>query len=145
MRIDAVSFQPYVYHVNAISPASMNRLSKISDDVLDQKTDFSGLVENENPLQKGQTLNFADMLQMQMQRGRSAAARVMKPAEEAQEQTNAAVQDRENAADAVQFEKEAVENAQNVQTAAFESGSQDGISNYRMQQAISAYEMFMTA
>ncbi len=145
MRIDAVSFQPYVYHVNAISPASMNRLSKISDDVLDQKTDFSGLVENENPLQKGQTLNFADMLQMQMQRGRSAAARVMKPAEEAQEQTNAAVQDRENAADAVQFEKETVENAQNVQTAAFESGSQDGISNYRMQQAISAYEMFMTA
>ena len=145
MRIDAVSFQPYVYHVNAISPASMNRLSKISDDVLDQKTDFSGLVENENPLQKGQTLNFADMLQMQMQRGRSAAARVMKPAEEAQEQTNAAVQDRENAADAVQFEKETVENAQNVQTAAFEDGSQDGISNYRMQQAISAYEMFMTA
>lgn len=145
MRIDAVSFQPYVYHVNAISPASMNRLSKISDDVLDQKTDFSGLVENENPLQKGQTLNFADMLQMQMQRGRSAAARVMKPAEEAQEQTNAAVQDRENAADAVQFEKETVENAQNVQTAVFESGSQDGISNYRMQQAISAYEMFMTA
>lgn len=145
MRIDAVSFQTYVYHVNAISPASMNRLSKISDDVLDQKTDFSGLVENENPLQKGQTLNFADMLQMQMQRGRSAAARMMKPAEEAQEQTNAAVQDRENAADAVQFEKETVENAQNVQTAAFESGSQDGISNYRMQQAISAYEMFMTA
>lgn len=145
MRIDAVSFQPYVYHVNAISPASMNRLSKISDDVLDQKTDFSGLVENENPLQKGQTLNFADMLQMQMQRGRSAAARVMKPAEEAQEQTNAAVQERENAADTVQFEKETVENAQNVQTAAFESGSQDGISNYRMQQAISAYEMFMTA
>lgn len=142
MRIDAVSFQPYVYHVNAISPASMNRLSKISDDVLDQKTDFSGLVENENPLQKGQTLNFADMLQMQMQRGRSAAARVMKPAEEAQEQTNAAVQERENAADTVQFEKETVENAQ---TAAFESGSQDGISNYRMQQAISAYEMFMTA
>lgn len=145
MRIDAVSFQPYVYHVNAISPASMNRLSKISDDVLDQKTDFSGLVENENPLQKGQTLNFADMLQMQMQRGRSAAARVMKPAEEAQEQTNASVQDRKNAADAVQFEKETAENAQNVQTAAFESGSQDGISNYRMQQAISAYEMFMTA
>lgn len=123
MRIDAVSFQPYVYHVNAISPASMNRLSKISDNVLDQKTDFSGLVENENPLQKGQTLNFADMLEMQMQRGRSAAARVMKPTEDetsAPEQIQAAVP-------------------------GAESGSQDGISNYRMQQAISAYEMFMTA
>lgn len=145
MKIGAVSFQPYVYHVNAISPASMNRLSKISDDVLDQKTDFRGLVENENPLKKGQTLNFQDMLKMQMQRGRNTAARVMKPAEEAQEQTNAAVQDRKNAAEAAQIEKETVDNTQNVQTAAFESGSQDGIGNYRMQQAISAYEMFMTA
>ena len=34
MTIGAISFQPYVYNVNAISPASMNRLSKISDDVL---------------------------------------------------------------------------------------------------------------
>ncbi len=143
MRIDAVSFQPYVYHVNAISPASMNRLSKISDDVLDQKTDFSGLVENENPLQKGQTLNFADMLQMQMQRGRSAAARVMKPAGEmnaAQEQTQAAAR-QEQAAQITQM-------TQPEKTAAVsgtESGTQNGISNFRMQQAISAYGMFMTA
>ena len=73
MMIGAVSFQPYVYNVNAIGPASMNKLSRISDNVLDKKTDFSGLAEaeNENSLKKGQTLNFQDMLEMQMQRGRS--------------------------------------------------------------------------
>ena len=149
MTIGAVSFQPYVYNVNAISPASMNRLSKISDNVLDKKTDYSGLVENENPLKKGQTLHFQDMLEMQMQRGRNNAARVMKPVEEeAQEETaqaeSAAVKfDRENAADAVQPEKET---AQNVQTPAFGgNGAENGVSNFRMQQAISAYEMFMTA
>lgn len=153
MVIGAVSFQPYVYHVNAVSPASMNKLSRISDDVLDKKTDFSGLVEaeNENPLKMGQTLDFKGMLEMQMQRGRSNAARVMKPAEKAQEETGAALEaaktenaaakfGRENAVDAVQPEKE------NVQTAAFDgSGAQNGVSNFRMQQAISAYEMFMTA
>lgn len=113
MTIGAISFQPYVYNVNAISPASMNRLSRISDNVLDKKTDYSDLVkaENENPLEPGQTLNFQDMLEMQMQRGRSAAARIMKPTEGSQEET----------------------------------GAGSDITNFRMQQAINAYEMFMTA
>lgn len=155
MMIGAVSFQPYVYNVNAISPASMNKLSRISDDVLDKKTDFSGLVqaENENPLKMGQTLDFKGMLEMQMQRGRSNAARIMKPAEETQAETGAAQTEntavkfgRQNAADAVQPEKENEDNAQNVQTAAFDgSGMENGVSNFRMQQAFSAYAMFMTA
>ncbi len=155
MRIGAISFQPYVYNVNAISPASMNKLSRISDNVLDKKTDFSGLVENENPLRRGQTLNFQDMLEMQMQRGRSAAARMIKSAQAAQEQEgaeaaqtqDAAVKfNRENAVNVVRTEKETADNAQNVQTAAFDgSGAENGVSNFRMQQAISAYAMFMTA
>lgn len=157
MMIGAVSFQPYVYHINAISPASMNRLSRISDNVLDKKTDFSGLVqaENENPLKMGQTLDFKGMLEMQMRRGRSNAARVMKPAQEQARaeavQTNgtqnAAVKfDQENAAGAVQPEKEAADSAQTVQVAASDANSAgNDISNFRMQQAISAYEMFMTA
>lgn len=123
MTIGAISFQPYVYNVNAISPASMNRLSRISDDVLDKKTDYSGLTkaENENPLMKGQTLNFQDMLEMQMQRGRSNAARVMKPSDAPQE-------------------------AEQAQSAALDgSDAGDGGGNYRMQQAIDAYQMFMTA
>ena len=151
MTIGAISFQPYVYNVNAISPASMNRVSGISDDVLDKKIDYSGLTEaeNENPLQKGQTLNFQDMLAMQMQQGRNSASRIMKPAQEEtgeKEQTEAATAQfgREQTADAAQPEKtEAVMSAQ----AAYEGNGSAGndISNYRMQQAISAYEMFMTA
>lgn len=153
MTIGAISFQPYVYNVNAIGPASMNKLSKISDNVLDKKTDFSGLVENENPLKKGQTLNFQDMLEMQMQRGRSNAARVMKPSDapqEAEQAQSAAVPFRtKNAVDAAgaQFgENTASENTQYVQSAALD-GSDAGNAggNYRMQQAIDAYQMFMTA
>ncbi len=147
MRIGAISFQPYVYNVNAISPASMNKLSRISDNVLDKKTDFSGLAENENPLKRGQTLNFQDMLEMQMQRGRSAAARMIKPAQETAQTQDAAVKfNRENAVNVVRTEQETADNAQNVQTAAFDgSGAENGVSNFRMQQAISAYTMFMTA
>lgn len=151
MTIGAISFQPYVYNVNAISPASMNRVSGISDDVLDKKIDYSGLTEaeNENPLKKGQTLNFQDMLAMQMQRGRDNASRIMKPAQNEageKEQTEAATAkfNREQTADAVQPEKtEAAMSAQ----AAYEGNGSAGsdISNYRMQQAINAYEMFMTA
>lgn len=124
MTIGAINFQPYVYTVNAVSPASMNRLSKISDDVLDKKVDYSGLTaaENENPLQRGQTLDFKGMLEMQMQRGRSNAARMMKTG--VQEET-----DRTQAAE------------MNIGNGS--AGSD--ISNFRMQQAISAYEMFMTA
>lgn len=134
MTIGAISFQPYVYNVNAISPASMNRVSGISDNVLDKKTDYSDLAKalNENPLEPGQTLDFKSMLEMQMQRGRSNAARLMKPEQNEQ----------------VQPEREtASENAQmNVQTAAYDDNSAGSdISNFRMQQAINAYEMFMTA
>lgn len=124
MTIGAISFQPYVYNVNAISPASMNRVSRISDNVLDKKTDYSGLVEaeNENSLKLGQTLDFRGMLEMQMQRGRSNAARMMKPAQNAQEETGT------------------------EQTAPLDGNSAGSdISNFRMQQAINAYEMFMTA
>lgn len=156
MTIGAISFQPYVYHVNAISPASMNRLSRISDDVLDKKTDFSGLAqaENENPLKMGQTLNFQDMIEMQMQRGRNNAARVMRPAQSAQEETGAAEQaesaaakfDRMNAVQTQPANESDSGNAQmDVQTAGAKEGMGSDISNFRMQQAINAYEMFMTA
>lgn len=154
MTIGAISFQPYVYNVNAVNPASMNRLSRISDDVLDKKTDFSGLTEarNENPLKRGQTLDFQGMLEMQMQRGRSNAARIMKPDAKAQSSETEQTQDA-----AVKFERaESVEPeqsqvtaaAENTQMADMDMGSGNagsGISNFRMQQAISAYGMFMTA
>ena len=157
MTIGAISFQPYVYNVNAISPASMNRLSKISDDVLDKKTDYSGLTqaENENPLRPGQTLDFRGMLEMQMQRGRSNAARVMK--NDAQEETDGTQAAQQTQDAAVKFERTAAdqpaqsketEAAENVQAADANVGNGSAgsdISNFRMQQAINAYEMFMAA
>lgn len=157
MTIGAISFQPYVYNVNAISPASMNKLSRISDDVLDKKNDYSGLTqaENENPLRRGQTLDFQGMLEMQMQRGRSNASRIMKPEaeekaagmQEAEQTQDAAVKfDRAGAGESAQAQENGT--AENVQTADMNTGSGSAgsdISNFRMQQAISAYEMFMTA
>lgn len=147
MTIGAIQFQPYVYNVNAISPASMNRLSRISDDVLDKKTDYSGLTqaENENPLRRGQTLDFRGMLEMQMQRGRSNAARIMKP--EAEQTQDAAVKfDRAESAESVQTQVTAAEEKEQAAEAGMGSGSAGSdISSFRMQQAINAYEMFMTA
>ena len=69
--VNALSLRSYVYNTNSVSAASMNKLSRISDDVLDKKIDYSELTDeslNENPLKKGQTLNFQDMLAMQMRR-----------------------------------------------------------------------------
>ena len=120
MTIGAISFQPYVYNVNAISPASMNRLSRISDDVLDKKTDYSGLTkaENENPLKPGQTMDFKG----------SNASRIMRSAEETKPAEEASPVEELQAADG-----------------GMGSGATGDITNFRMQQAINAYEMFMTA
>lgn len=170
MTIGAISFQPYVYNVNSISPASMNRLSRISDDVLDKKIDYSGLTEaeNENPLKKGQTLDFQGILDMQMQRGRSNAARIMKPAQAAVQDEAGDVQTAGQAgagnvqAGAVQVSEaeragawqqagrtEAVPGSGRPEAAVpanTENGSAgSGISNFRMQQAMDAYAMSMTA
>ena len=85
MQIGAVGFSPYIYNTNTISRSSMSPISGISDNLLSSKTDFSGLTseaENENPLRLGETSNFMDVLDMQMQMGRLNASRIMKPAEE---------------------------------------------------------------
>ena len=142
MTIGAVSFQPYVYNVNAISPASMNRLSRISDDVLDKKTDYSGLTkaENENPLKPGQTMDFKGILEMQMQRGRSNASRIMRSAEETKPAEEAMPVEETKPAE----EASPVEELQ-AADGGMGSGATGDITNFRMQQAINAYEMFMTA
>ncbi len=87
MQIGAVGFSPYIYNTNTISRSSMSPISGISDDLLTSKTDFSGLTseaENENPLRLGETSNFMDILDMQMQMGKLNASRIMQPVEEAE-------------------------------------------------------------
>ncbi len=152
--LGAYGFQPYVYNTNAVSAASMNKLSKISDDVLDKKVDYSELADeskNVNPLKKGQTLDVQSMLQMQMQRGQNNAARIMKPTQESlkTEEEPSQVSETEQASGAVmvqfsQASDEITEIAadENVSANADNNG---GNTNYQMQQAINAYEMFMTA
>lgn len=146
--IGAYSFQPYVYNVNTISAASMNRLARISDDVLDKKIDYSELVDesqNENPLKKGQTLDFHGMLERQMHKGRLNAAKIMKPAEDIQ-----ALEESVQETDAVlPNDAPAIEaaGAATVINADFAAAGNTGnsYSSYQIRQAINAYEMTMTA
>lgn len=94
MQIGAVGFSPFVYNTNAVSSASMNKVSSIGKDALASKTDFSGLTlqgENQNPLKKGQTANWADVLSMQMEMSQRNAARIMKPADNTTETASQAV------------------------------------------------------
>ena len=155
MRIGALNtynFQPYVYNTNTVSAASMNRLSKISDDVLDKKIDYSELTDesqNMNPLKKGQTLNFQSMLEMQMQRGQNNAARIMRPTQNTQEEEEIAQSSNANVAQFSQASAQAPETAASADaanTANANTNSDNGSNiSYQMQQALNAYEMFMTA
>ncbi len=81
MQVGAVSMampMPYIYNTNTVNRASMNKIQPIEDDLLEAKTDFSGLTEEENvnPLAPGETKNFDTVLQMQMQSGLQNAARL---------------------------------------------------------------------
>lgn len=147
--LGAYGFQPYVYNTNTVSSASMNKLSKISDDVLDKKIDYSELTDegmNINPLKKGQTLNFQSMLEMQMQRGQNIAARIMRPAQDIQEEEDTA---QSSNANVTQFSQESAQAEETAASAiAVDTANVNSDNNnisYQMQQALNAYGMFMTA
>ena len=148
--INAYNFQPYVYNTNTVSAASMNKLSRISEDVLDKKTDYSELADeskNINPLKKGQTLDFQSMLEMQMQRGQNNAARIMRPAQETQTQEEDT--GRTSDTNVTQFARTSAltqETAAGANAAeAANTNSNNNNISYQMQQALNAYGMFMTA
>lgn len=98
MRIGAVSFQmyqPYIYNTNTVNSNSLSKVKPISDDLLSSGTDFSGMTEedqNLNPLKRGETVNFADVIAMQMQMGRMNADKIMKPAEKTVSEVSTAVE-----------------------------------------------------
>ncbi len=88
MRIGTLSYTPYVYNTNYVSAESLNKISAIDDDLVTSGTDYSSLTDdslNENPLQRGQTSNFADVIAMQFQMSQINASRLIKPAEEMQQ------------------------------------------------------------
>ncbi len=149
MRIEAVGFQiyqPYIYNTNAVSGNSLSRVKPIGDDLLASGTDFSGMTEEEetlNPLRRGETANFADVLAMQMQMGRMNADRIMKPAEEAASAADSRIA-REEGADVVQMldTSGAAEPADGQEAARF---SEADVSLYRRRYAAMAYLANMIA
>ncbi|MDE6881480.1 MAG: hypothetical protein K2P48_00005 [Lachnospiraceae bacterium] len=149
--MNAVSFRPYVYNANTVNSASMNKLSRISDNVLDKKIDYNELTDeslNENPLKKGQTLDFQGMLDRQMRRGQNIAARIMRPMEaEDMDAAAGTAQMTGGTEAAARFDLSETEEVQAVEERAAEAAADGsgGNINYQMQQALRAYEMFMTA
>lgn len=79
--IGAAAYNPYIYNTNTVSSASMNKISGIGSDLTSSKTDFGALTsqENINPLRRGESLDFAGIIDMQMQMSRMNADRLMKP------------------------------------------------------------------
>lgn len=66
----------YIYNPNRVTSKSLDKISKISDDVLDGKLDVQNNIsqENENPLKVGETQNFPAILEEQMYIGMNKAA-----------------------------------------------------------------------
>lgn len=131
MQIGALSFQPYIYNTNRLNSASLSKVTGIDDsDLTSAKTDYSDLTDmslNENPLRRGETSNYVDVLAEQMSMSERNEARIMQPSE--QEEISLTMGE-----DAVQEVIQAAENwkEQNQQT-------------FQMQRAIRAYETGMLA
>lgn len=144
MRIGGIgnAYPTYVYNPNTVTSNSMNKLSRISDDVLDKKVDYSQTAaqENQNPLKKGQTIDFEGVLAKQMQEGQNRAAKIMPNGLEPEKNQYKAAEVKTSELTA----KSAVENTKvNLDAENTESGSNANVT--QMQRAIQAYEMFMTA
>lgn len=80
MQIGAIDFQPFIYNMNQIDAASLNRVRPVPDDINAERTDYSGLLrndENTNQLRIGETANFADIIGQQMSLAQQNASRVM--------------------------------------------------------------------
>lgn len=151
--VGAVSFQtyrPYIYNTNTISGSSLRKVKPIGDDLLASKTDFSGMAEEEqniNPLRKGETANFADVIAMQMQMGRMNADRIMKPAEHFGSPSGEpdSSQPVDEAGVRVVRMMDAAGAAQPAADSETAQPLQSGVSRYQMQQAAMAYQMNMIA
>lgn len=158
MRIGAVGFQmyqPYIYNTNTVSGNSLSRVKPIGDDLLSSGTDFSGMTDEEqqniNPLRRGETVNFADVIAMQMQMGRMNADKIMKPAEKtaAAAEVSAAEPNNSKAPEDAGIKAERMIDAAREDRPA-ENGEaarlmQTGASLYQMQHAAFAYQMNMIA
>lgn len=157
MQIGAVSFRPYIYNTNMVSGSSLSKISAIGDDLLSGKTDFSGVAEeqeNTNPLRRGETRNFMDVLDRQMRMGQLNASRLMRPAKEAQTTEQPAEEKAARAVVQTGAQKvisdnnsaaAAVEDFQPVSRVGETASQQSGRNLFMMQRAAEAYQMNMIA
>ncbi|MDE5589076.1 MAG: hypothetical protein K2J60_08025 [Acetatifactor sp.] len=157
MRVGAVGFQtyqPYIYNTNTVSGNSLSRVKPIGDDLLSSKTDFSGMTDEEqqniNPLRRGETANFADVIAMQMQMGRMNADKIMKPAEKAVSEVSAAAgsgnsKTPEDAGTRAVRMTDVAGEAQSAEESEAVRPVQAGASLYQLRRAAFAYQMNMIA
>lgn len=77
--IGSVGITGYIYNPNRVTSKSLDKIQKISDDVLDGKLDVQNEIsqENENPLKVGETQNFPAILEEQMYLGMNKAAMLL--------------------------------------------------------------------
>ena len=76
--ISSIGVSGYIYNPNQVSSKSLDKIQRISDDVLDGKLDVKNEFsqENENPLKMGETKDFAAVLEQQMYSGINKAAKL---------------------------------------------------------------------
>lgn len=157
MRVGAVGFQmyqPYIYNTNTISSNSLSKVKPIADDLLSSGTDFSGMTDEEqqnlNPLKRGETVNFADVIAMQMQMGRMNADKIMKPAEKTAAEVSTTVGSdnskvSEDAGIRAVRMTDAAGEAQPAEDSEAVRPVQTGASLYQLRHAAFAYQMNMIA
>ena len=80
--IGSYAYDPYIYNTRQVSSASLNAVDRIPDDATKGGVDFSSVnkVEeqvNINPLKKGESANFADILLSQMSMSQMRQAQLL--------------------------------------------------------------------
>ena len=113
MRIGGIGnvYPNFVYNTNEVSANSLNKLSRISDNVLDKKVDYeTNTEENQNPLRKGETKDFQNILAKQMQEGQNRAAAILPFGLAPSEETKTTAQVTETGAERGTKEAEKTEN-----------------------------------
>lgn len=149
--VGAYSYTPYIYNTNTVNRASLNKISGIGEDLLDTKTDFGALTSQEttNPLKRGESLDFAGIIGMQMQMSRMNASRVLTEPKKAEEITQAAgVNDNSSSAQETANVDAAASVAQTVANGSVESmtpvasteNAQQGASIFDYAKAMAAYQ-----
>ncbi|MBQ9333764.1 MAG: hypothetical protein IJS12_05470 [Lachnospiraceae bacterium] len=95
--VGSSAYNPYIYNTRQISSASLDKVGRISDDATEGGVDFSSVNKvdeqaNINPLKKGETANFADILMSQMNMSQIHQSQLLGNAQEQVQEENPAAE-----------------------------------------------------